>query len=78
MAAAQDAFLNCLVAAMMDAAQEKKMTQLKTTISPDGKVAKTVRIIVVPEDMDHNWPSHSPLGSGPYSEAPDGQNRMKQ
>ena len=77
MGAAQDAFLNMLMAAMMDAAVEQKMTQLKTTIDPDGKGPKRVRIIVVPEDMEHNWHEHSPLGTIPAAAGQDGQNRMK-
>lgn len=77
MGAPQEAFLDMLVAAMMDAAVEKKMTQLKTTIDPDGKGAKYVRLIIVPEDMEHNYPSHSPLGSVPAAEGRDGQNRMR-
>jgi hypothetical protein len=71
MAAAQDAFLNLLVAAMMDAAVEKKLTQLKTTISPDGKTVKTVRLIVIPEEMDYDFPQ--PLGEEP--KVKDGQHR---
>ncbi len=69
----QEAFMNLLIAAMMDAATERKLTQLKTTISPDGKTSKFVRIIVVPEDMEHNWPTHAPLGH----QTKDGQNRTQ-
>lgn len=77
MGSAQDAFLNMLVAAMMDAAVENKMTQLKTTISPDGVKSKMVRLIIVPEDMENNWPDHSPLGVPLAAEGKDGQNRLK-
>lgn len=77
MAAAQNAFMDLLIAAMMSAAVENKMTQLKTSISPDGEKTKHVRIIVVPEDMDHNWPEHSPLGTVLAAEGRDGQNRLK-
>lgn len=69
----QEVFLNMLVAAMADAAVEKKLTQLKTTIDPDGKGARTVRIIVVPEQMEYNWPEQWPAGSTPKAE--DGQHR---
>lgn len=60
----QEAFLNLLIAAMKDAAIERKLTQLKTTIDPDGKGIRHVRLIIVPEAMDHNWPDYAPLGSG--------------
>lgn len=59
----QEAFLNLLIAAMTDAAVEHKLTQLKTTISPDGKKAKLVRIIVIPEEMEFNFPRSQPLGT---------------
>lgn len=60
----QIAFLDLLVAAMKDAVIEKKLTQLVTQLDPTGKGAfKRCRIIVVPEEMDHTWPSHSPLGA---------------
>jgi hypothetical protein len=62
----QEAFLELLIAAMRDAAIEKKLTQLVTQLDPTmtGKgPMKRVRIIVVPEDLDHTWPSHSLLGS---------------
>lgn len=69
----QEAFLDLLIAAMADAAKERKLTQLKTTIDPDGKGAKLVRIVVIPEDMDHNWSVNKPLGTPPSVE--DGQHR---
>jgi hypothetical protein len=62
----QEAFLLLLVAAMKDAAIERKLTQLQTQLDPSetGKgPMKKVRIIVIPEEMDHTWPGHSPLGS---------------
>jgi hypothetical protein len=48
----QEAFLDLLIAAMMDAAENGALTQLKTVLDPkqDGKF-KTIRIIVVPEAM---------------------------
>lgn len=47
-----DAFGDLLFAAMKDAAIEMKLTQLKTTITPEetGK-ATLIRIIIVPEQM---------------------------
>jgi hypothetical protein len=77
MGAAQNAFMDLLIAAMMDAAVEKKLTQLKTTIDPDGKGPRHVRLIVVPEEMHMNWPEHSPAGVKPAAEGADGQNRLK-
>ena len=62
----QEAFLLLLIAAMKDAAIEKKLTQLQTQLDPTetGKgPLKRVRIIVVPDDLDYTWPSHAPLGS---------------
>lgn len=50
-------FLNLLIAAMSDAAVEGKITQLQTTITPEGTTkAKLVRIVVMPEEMDHVRP----------------------
>lgn len=57
----QEAFLNLLIAAMMDAAQEGENTQLKTSIEVNGK-PRYVRIIVIPEEMPHNWPKGAPAG----------------
>lgn len=48
---------------MTDAAVERKLTQLKTTISPNGGKAKIIRIIVIPEEMDREWPKDQPLGT---------------
>lgn len=50
-------FLDLLIASMEDAAVERKLTQLKTEITPQ-KTGKTqqVRIIIVPESMDMEWP----------------------
>jgi hypothetical protein len=62
----QSAFIEMLVAAMKDAALEKKLTQLALQFDPTetGKgPLKRVRVVVIPEEMDHTWPSHAPLGS---------------
>lgn len=61
----ENAFLDILLAAMQDAVIEQKLTQIKATIAPDGKNVKVVRIVVMPEAMEHNWPKHQPLGSDP-------------
>lgn len=55
MAAPQAAFIDMLIAAMRDAATERKVTQLQTQLDPTmtGKgPMKKVRIIIVPEEMD--------------------------
>ena len=59
----QEVFMDLLIAAMKDAAIERKISQLKTTITPDGKKAKLIRIIVVPEEMDFETHPDHPLGS---------------
>ena len=61
----QEAFLNMLIAAMQDAAIEKKCSQLQCTITPEetGK-ATVVRVIVVPNELDRYWPESKPLGAG--------------
>lgn len=52
-----EAFIDILLAAMKDAAIERKMTQLKTTITPAGRTKPIlVRIIIVPETMDNEFP----------------------
>ncbi len=52
-----EAFGDFLFAAMQDAAVERKLTQLKTEITPEKTGKRTViRIIVVPESMDVEWP----------------------
>lgn len=58
----QESFLELLIAAMKDAAIERKLTQLHTTIDPDGKGTKRVRIVIIPDALDHVWPKDSPLG----------------
>lgn len=45
-------FIDILAAAMLDAAAEGKCSQLQTTITPPGKRATLIRIILVPEEMD--------------------------
>jgi hypothetical protein len=62
----QVAFLDLLVAAMKDAALGRKLTQLALQFDPTetGKgPLKKVRVVVIPEELDHTWPSHAPLGS---------------
>jgi hypothetical protein len=61
----QEAFLNLLIAAMADAAVNGHLSQLQTTIDPDGNGTRIVRIVVIPEKMDHTWPVDKPLGSKP-------------
>lgn len=59
----QTAFLDLLIAAMKDAAIEKKLTQLQTQLDPTetGRgPLKRIRIIVVPDELDFTWPSPSP------------------
>jgi hypothetical protein len=46
-------FLNLLIAAMQDAVLTGHISQLQTTITPEGtSKAKLLRIIVVPEEME--------------------------
>lgn len=52
-----EVFGDLLLAAMKDAAIERKLTQLKTTITPQETGRATlIRIIIVPETMDVEWP----------------------
>jgi hypothetical protein len=51
MSTAAQEFESLLIAAMLDAATSGEITQLQTTITPPGKGARLVRIIVVPEEM---------------------------
>ncbi len=52
-----EAFIDLLIAAMTDAAVSRNLSQLKTTITPEGTTkAHIVRIIIVPESMDYDWP----------------------
>jgi hypothetical protein len=62
----QTAFLDLLIAALKDAAVERKLTQLAVQLDPSetGKgPLRRVRVIVVPEELDHTWPAHAPLGT---------------
>ena len=64
----QEAFLGLLLAAMKDAAVNRKLTQLQTQLDPtEGRVPgaklKVVRIIVIPDELDHKWPTYQPLGT---------------
>ncbi len=53
----QDVFGDMLIAGMLDAAIEQKITQLKTTITPEGRTKPVhVRIVIMPELMEHEWP----------------------
>lgn len=65
----QEAFLDLLIAAMNDAAIERKLTQLQIALDPTGsgkrENMRTVRIVVVPELMDHDWHIDKPFGSKP-------------
>lgn len=46
-------FIDILAAAMVDAVTTGHITQLQTTITPEGSAkAKLVRLIVVPEEME--------------------------
>ncbi len=60
----QEAFIEILVAAMKDACLEFKLTQIQAQVDPDdsGKFRK-VRIIVIPEVLEQQWPSSAPLGT---------------
>lgn len=50
-------FGDLLYAAMLSAAVERKLTQLKTELTPPETGRRTViRIIIVPETMDYDWP----------------------
>lgn len=51
------AFEDLIIAGMLSAAIERKMTQFKTTITPPGRTTpQLVRIIIVPETMDIEVP----------------------
>jgi len=58
-----EAFITLILAAMHDAILERRLTQFQATIDPDGKGAKVVRIIVIPEEMDFTWPKYAPAGT---------------
>ena len=59
-----DTFLDFLIAAMKDAVVEGKNTQLKAVIAhPHTNRLAKCRIIVVPEDIKYNWPTHAPAGT---------------
>lgn len=60
----QETFLDLLIAAMMDAAEEGENTQLKSSIKTKHGL-RYVRIIVIPEEMPHQWPKDQPAGSKP-------------
>lgn len=59
----QDAFLKMLVAAMQGAASEWITDQLLTTIQTPGMTEpRSVRIVVVPDEMRVRFPKRQPLG----------------
>jgi hypothetical protein len=58
-----EAFANLLLAAMQDALREGKLTQLQVQLDPDGKGIGRVRLVVMPEKMEHEWPAYRPLGT---------------
>lgn len=49
-------FVNLVIAAMLDAAIEGEMTQLKCTVDTDSMGEQVVRVIVVPEKMRVTFP----------------------
>lgn len=64
----QEAFLDLLLAAMKDAALSRKLTQLQTQFDPTegtvpGAKLKVVRIVVIPDELDHQWPRYAPAGT---------------
>lgn len=59
----QETFIDLLLASMLDAATGGHLTQLQTTITPEGKKSKTVRIIIVPEEMQWKAPKNQPFGT---------------
>lgn len=58
----QEVFLNLLIAAMTDAAEELKLTQLQTQLDTKRGM-RIVRIIVVPEEMEYRHPDGRPFGT---------------
>lgn len=60
----QETFLNILIAAMKDAVESGELTQIKTTMLNEktGKV-EYVRMVIMPEVMQHNWPKYAPAGT---------------
>lgn len=59
-----EAFLDVLIASMKDAICENKLTQLKTQMeNPETGKLELVRLVIMPEKMDHEWPSDAPLGT---------------
>lgn len=49
------AFMNILSAAIQDAAQSRKMSQMITEVQPKGMTVQRVRIVIVPETMDRSF-----------------------
>lgn len=51
-----EVFIDMVIAGMLSAAAERKLTQFKCKITPEGMREQNVRIIIVPETMDAEWP----------------------
>lgn len=52
-----NAYIRMLEAGIMDAAEQRKLSQLKiTSQTPKMSKPKIVRIIIVPDEMDVEWP----------------------
>lgn len=63
---ANPTFEQLIIAGMLDAAAERKMSQFKVTVTPEQTKRETfVRIIIVPESMDLEWPQGMPDGKKP-------------
>ena len=60
----QDAFINVILGAMKLAACGE-ITQLRVQLQPDPNVRqlKQVRIVVLPEQMEREYPTYAPLGT---------------
>ena len=58
----QEVFLDFLIAAMKDAAEELKLTQLQTQLDTKRGM-RLIRIIVVPEEMEYRHPDGRPFGT---------------
>jgi hypothetical protein len=63
-----DVLVNIMKAAVLDAVESKKLIQFKTAVFTNSG-PKFARIIVVPEEMERQWPVDAPLGSTSKKEA---------
>jgi hypothetical protein len=59
----QEVFLDLLIAAMLDAAEELKLTQLQTQLQTSKRGMRIVRVIIVPEEMEYRHPDGRPFGA---------------